>query len=115
MQDQIRAELRAVFAHARPRRVGRRAQPADTCVAPVLTVPEIVDDEQFVARDDFGDAHDATAGDFRQVGPVFAGMNRSTEPYEARDVTVTDTDALLRAAGLAADEIAKLHESGVIV
>ena len=45
---------------------------------------------------------------------MFAGMNRSTEPYEARDMTVTDTDALLRAAGLADDELAELHESGVI-
>ena len=54
------------------------------------------------------------AGDFQQVGPVFAGMARPTEPYEARDMTVTDTDALLRAAGLADDELAKLHESGVI-
>jgi crotonobetainyl-CoA:carnitine CoA-transferase CaiB-like acyl-CoA transferase len=80
----------------------------------VLTVPEIVTDEQFLARDDYADAHDATAGDFRQVGPVFAGMARPTEPYEARDMTVTDTDALLRAAGLADDELAKLHESGVI-
>ena len=59
-------------------------------------------------------AHDATAGDFQQVGPVFAGMTRSTEPYEARDITVTDTDALLRAAGLADDELAELHERGVI-
>ena len=39
---------RAAFAHQRPRRVGRRARRrADTCVAPVLTVPELVDDEQF--------------------------------------------------------------------
>jgi len=70
--------------------------------------------EQFVARDDFSDAHDAHAGDFQQVGPVFAGMTRRPQPYEARDMTVTDTDALLRAAGLADDELAKLHESGVI-
>ena len=90
------------------------SSPADTCVAPVLTVPEIAVDEQFLARDDYSDAHDPTAGDFQQVGPVFAGMTRSTEPYEARDMTVTDTDALLRAAGLADDELAKLHESGVI-
>jgi len=29
-------------------------------------------------------------------------------------MNVTDTDALLRAAGLADDELAKLHESGAI-
>jgi crotonobetainyl-CoA:carnitine CoA-transferase CaiB-like acyl-CoA transferase len=80
----------------------------------VLTVPEIVADEQFRARDDYSHAHDATAGDFEQVGPVFAGMMRPAEPYEARDMTVTDTDALLRAAGLPDDELVKLHETGVI-
>jgi hypothetical protein len=41
-------------------------------------------------------------------------MARPTEPYEARDMTVTDTDALLRATGLADHELAKLHESGAI-
>ena len=45
---------------------------------------------------------------------MLAGMHRSTDPYEARDTTVTDTDALLRAAGLADDEVATLHESGAI-
>ena len=36
---------------------------------------------------------------------MFAGMARSTEPYEVRDMTVTDTDALLRAAGIADDDL----------
>jgi len=88
--------------------------PADTCVAPVLTVPEMIDDEQFLARGDYVDAHHADAGDFRQVGPVFAGMARPFTVVEARDMTVTDTDALLRAAGLSGDEVATLHQSGVI-
>jgi alpha-methylacyl-CoA racemase len=114
VQDQIRAELRAVFLTRDLDDWIAALSPADTCVAPVLTVPEIVTDEQFVARGDFADAHDATAGDFRQVGPVFAGMRRPTEPYEARDMTATDTDALLRAAGLADDELETLHDQGVI-
>lgn len=114
VQDQIRAELRDVFLTRDLDEWIAELSPADTCVAPVLTVPEIVTDEQFLARDDFADAHDADAGDFRQVAPVFAGMVRSTEPYEARDMTVTDTDALLRAAGLDDDELTKLHERGVI-
>jgi alpha-methylacyl-CoA racemase len=87
---------------------------SDTCVAPVLTVPEAVDDEQFVARGDFVEAQHHEQGTFRQVGPVFAGMEQPTEPYEARDATVTDTDELLAAAGLSSDELAKLHEAGVI-
>ena len=114
VQDQIRADLRAVFVTRDLDDWIAELSPADTCVAPVLTVPEIVVDEQFSARDDYADAHDATAGEFRQVGPVFAGMERPTAPYEARDMTHTDTDALLRAAGLADDELAKLHDRGVI-
>ncbi len=114
VQDQIRAELRAVFLTRDLEEWTTMLSPADTCVAPVLTVPEIVEDEQFAARDDLVAAHDAVAGDFRQVGPVFAGMARPDAPYKARDMTVTDTDALLRAAGLDADELAKLHEAGVI-
>jgi crotonobetainyl-CoA:carnitine CoA-transferase CaiB-like acyl-CoA transferase len=45
--------------------------PADTCVAPVLDIPEVVDNEQFVARDAF---IDAPGGDYRQVGRVLAGQ-----------------------------------------
>jgi alpha-methylacyl-CoA racemase len=115
VQDQIRADLRAVFLTRDLDDWTAMLSPADTCVAPVLEVPEIVEDEQFVARDDYVDAHDATAGDFRQVGPVFAGMQRPSLPYEAPDLTATDTDALLRAAGIDDDELAKLHEAGVIV
>jgi alpha-methylacyl-CoA racemase len=114
VQDQIRADLRAVFRTRDLDDWIAMLSPADTCVAPVMTVPEIVEDEQFTARHDFVAAHDATAGDFRQVGPVFAGMEHPTGTYEARDMTTTDTDALLRAAGLAADELAKLHDAGVI-
>jgi alpha-methylacyl-CoA racemase len=114
VQDQIRADLRSVFLTRDLDEWIGLLSPADTCVAPVMTVPEIVADAQFTARGDFVAAHDAKAGDFRQVGPVFAGMVPPTEPYEACDMTTTDTDALLRAVGLSDDELAKLHQAGVI-
>jgi hypothetical protein len=41
-------------------------------------------------------------------------MEPPPKTVEARDMTVTDTDALLQAAGLSGDEVATLHESGVI-
>ena len=41
-------------------------------------------------------------------------MQHPTEPYEARDMTTTDTDALLRAVGVSDDELNKLHDAGVI-
>ncbi len=90
--------MRAVFLTRDRAEWTELLSPADTCVAPVLTVPEVVDDEQFVARGDYVLAHHAEQGDFRQVGPVFAGMEPPSRPYEARDATVTDTDALLTEA-----------------
>jgi alpha-methylacyl-CoA racemase len=113
-QDRIRADLRAAFLTRDRDDWTAILAPADTCVAPVLTVPEAIADEQFAARDDFVDATHAEHGTFRQVGPVFAGMQRPDEPYEARDATVTDTDAILEAAGLSRDERAKLRDAGVI-
>ena len=114
VQDQIRAELRAVFLTRDRDEWTTQLSPADTCVAPVLSVPEVVADEQFVARGDYVHARHAEHGDFRQVGPVFAGMEPASTPYEARDATVTDTDALLTDAGFSADELTKLHDAGVI-
>jgi alpha-methylacyl-CoA racemase len=114
VQDEIRRDLRAVFLTRDRDEWTARLSPADTCVAPVLTVPEAVDDEQFAARGDYVVAHHTDQGDFRQVGPVFAGMEPPTGPYEARDATVTDTDMLLADAGFSPDELAKLHEAGVV-
>ena len=49
-QDDIRADFRAAFAaRARDEWVAVLAD-ADTCVAPVLTIAEVVDDPQFAAR-----------------------------------------------------------------
>ena len=84
-------------------------------MAPVLTVPETVEQRVRQRRGDFVVAHHHEEGEFRQVGPVFTGMAQPTEPYEAgADAAVTDTDELLTAAGLADDELAKLREAGVI-
>jgi alpha-methylacyl-CoA racemase len=44
---------------------------ADTCVGPVLSVPEIVVNEQFTARGAFVDA---PGGEYRQVAKVLAGQ-----------------------------------------
>ena len=114
VQDQIRADVRAVFLTRDRDDWTERLAPADTCVAPVLTVPEAIADEQFVARDDFVEAIHPEQGTFRQVGPVFAGMQRPDAPYDARYATITDTDAVLGGAGLSPDEITKLREAGVV-
>jgi len=114
VQDEIRAELRTVFATRDRDTWVAELAPADTCVAPVLTVPELIDDEQYLARDAFVSAQHPQHGTFRQVGPVLAGMTPTQGPYVVRDADVTDTNELLRAAGLSHDEYGQLHESGVV-
>jgi alpha-methylacyl-CoA racemase len=88
--------------------------PADTCVAPVLSVAEVVDDEQYLARGAFVDVTHPEHGRFRQIGKAFAGTLRPREPVIARDATTTETDALLAAAGLSTEEIEKLRDAGVV-
>jgi alpha-methylacyl-CoA racemase len=114
VQDEIRRDLRAVFATRTRDEWVATLGPADTCVAPVLTVPEVVADPQFRARAAFVDAAHARHGTFRQVGAVLAGTPSPTEPVEVRDGGVTDTDALLDAAGLTRDESAALQRAGAV-
>jgi crotonobetainyl-CoA:carnitine CoA-transferase CaiB-like acyl-CoA transferase len=72
-QADIRADLIQVFrSRARDEWIDELG-PADTCVAPVLSVPEVVADEQYRARGAFVDAEDPEHGRFRQVGYVLAG------------------------------------------
>jgi crotonobetainyl-CoA:carnitine CoA-transferase CaiB-like acyl-CoA transferase len=115
VQDDIRRDLRAAFLSKGRDEWTAKLSPADTCVAPVLSVAEVVDDPQFAARGAFVEAKHDTHGAFRQVGPLFAGMRAApSEPYAVRDVAETDTEELLRATGMSADECALLLETGVI-
>ncbi len=69
VQDEVRADVQAAFAtRSRDEWVAELA-PADTCVAPVLSVAEVVDDPQFVARGAFAEAVHPTEGRFRPGGP----------------------------------------------
>jgi alpha-methylacyl-CoA racemase len=113
-QDEIRAELRTVFATRERDAWVAELAPADTCIAPVLTVPELIDDEQYLARNAFVEAEHPDHGTFRQVGPVLAGMTPAEGPYAVRAGDATDTDELLRTAGLSPDEYEQLHEAGVV-
>jgi alpha-methylacyl-CoA racemase len=115
VQDRIRADMRAAFLTRDRDDWVVELSPADTCVTAVLSIPEVVDDAQFVARNAFVEAKHPDHGTFRQVGPTFAGTTAAPAgPYEVRDATVTDTEELLRAAGFSADECAALREAGVI-
>jgi alpha-methylacyl-CoA racemase len=114
VQDEVRADLRAAFKTKTRDEWAARLMPADTCVAPVLTISEVVGDPQFVARGAFVDADHPEAERFRQTGPVLAGQDAPEAPYELRPSTDTDVDEILTAAGFAADEVAQLRRDGAV-
>jgi alpha-methylacyl-CoA racemase len=111
LQDQIRAEVAEVIRTKTRDEWTALLAPVDTCVAPVLSVPEVVEDAQL--RQGLVETVHPTHGTFRSVGPTLAGQVRE-ERYVVREGTETDTDALLAAAGLGTDEIAKLRDAGAI-
>jgi alpha-methylacyl-CoA racemase len=114
VQDQIRADFRAAFAARDRDDWVRELAPADTCVAPVYDVAELVGDPQFAARGVLGEASHPEAGRFPQLAPVLAGMPRPDGPAEVRSAADSDTAVLLAEAGLAAAEIEKLIDEGVL-
>jgi alpha-methylacyl-CoA racemase len=71
-QDDIRTDLAATFATKTRDEWVSELAPANTCVAPVLSVPEIVANEQYEARRAFVDA---PRGEFGQVGYLLAGQH----------------------------------------
>jgi alpha-methylacyl-CoA racemase len=114
VQAAIRADLRAAFA-ARDRAHWISALgPADTCVAPVASIPDVVADPHLIARNVFVEAQRPGHEPFRQVGWVFAGMDREQPAPVVRDPAITDTDDLLLAAGLDPVTLAALRNEGVV-
>lgn len=113
-QDGVRAAFAAAFA-TKPRVEWLHdLGPHDTCVAPVLTVPELVDDPQFVARGVVHEADHPTEGRIRQLGPLLAGMDRTPRVHDLPDLHITQTDDLLAAAGVAVETISSLRSRGVV-
>jgi alpha-methylacyl-CoA racemase len=114
LQDAIRADLRAAFATRDRDDWVATLGPADTCVAPVASIPEVVADPHLQARTAFVEATRTEGAPFRQVGWVLAGMNRNQPSPVVRGATVTDTDALLVGAGFDTETLAALRVEGVI-
>jgi alpha-methylacyl-CoA racemase len=113
VQGEIRADFRAAFATRDRDDWVAELGPADTCVSAVASIPEVVADPHFAARETFVDAHEVDHGAFRQLGRVLAGMVRGGT-VEVRSPTVTDTGALLREAGMDDAEIRSLVEEGAV-
>jgi len=119
VQDAVRADFRAAFATRTRDEWSAVLAGADTCVTPVLTAEELVDDEQYAARHAIVEAVAAPSDRgaptrFRQVGPVLAGMTPPAGPVVAGDPARSDTDRLLGDAGLSAAHIAELRARGVV-
>ena len=114
VQDQVRAAFAAAFATRTRDEWAAELAPADTCVSPVLSVPELVHDDHYRARNDFVTATRTGGDPFEQTGFVLAGQDRAQPSPVVRDATVTDTDALLTAAGYTADEIEALRTEGAV-
>ncbi len=113
-QEKIRADFAAAFrTRDRDDWVAELA-PNDTCVAPVYSIDELVEDAQFRARGMFAEAEHPSVGRFRQVAPPLAGMPRPAGPIRVPDGSRTDTDALLAAAGVAPEELARMRSAGVV-
>ena len=112
-QDEIRAALDGAFrTRTRDEWVAALAG-SDTCVSPVLEVPEAATDPAVAARGLLARAHHPTAGALRQLAPALAGAQRQPS-YELPDPSETDTTVLLAEAGFAPEEIDALLDRGVV-
>ena len=94
VQDQIRADFTAAFATRTRDDWVAELGPADTCVAPVNGIDEVVTDAQALARGDVVEAVRPSGETFRQVAAVWAGAPRP-DRVEVRDPGFDDSDALL--------------------
>jgi alpha-methylacyl-CoA racemase len=112
-QHDVRARLAQAFAQRTRDAWTELLAGADTCVTPVLEVAEVAVDEGFSARAAVTTAEHPTSGRLQQLAPLFAGAERRPA-YSLPDQTGTDTKTLLAEHGFRPEEIAALHDAGVI-
>jgi alpha-methylacyl-CoA racemase len=113
-QDEIRSAFRKAFVTRTRDEWTRELAPNDTCVAPVLTIPEVVAEPHWRARGLFMQAEHEQRGVFEQLSPVLAGAVREHPQHRVRSGDETDSAQLLALAGLRPDEIAKLLSEGAV-
>jgi alpha-methylacyl-CoA racemase len=114
LQDEIRGAFQAAFRRRDRDDWVAELAPANTCVAPVYSIAELVEDPHFASRGIFMRAERAEHGGFRQVGPILAGGQRAQPVHRVRPPTETDTGSLLLAAGISEEEIVTLRGDGVV-
>lgn len=114
VQEAITADLTAVFLSDTRSSWSDRLAAADTCVAAVLRVDELPASVNVAERGLVIEAHHPTHGTFLQLAPVLAGQRRLSGTVMSPDLTITATDELLGAAGVAVDTIDRWRTEGVI-
>jgi alpha-methylacyl-CoA racemase len=89
---------------------------SDTCVAPILNVAELASYPHFVARSTVTEARHPSEGTFRQLAPLLAGMPRRREgdAVELPDQSHTDTEHLLKEAGVDGETVARWVDKRVV-
>ncbi|HEB90985.1 MAG TPA: CoA transferase [Deltaproteobacteria bacterium] len=113
-QDEIREAFRAAFRSRTRDEWAAELAPHDTCVAPVLTIPEVARDPHWRERGVFMEAEHPDRGVFEQVAPILAGGIRDRPRHRVRTGDETDSRDLLATAGYSETEIAKLLEEGAV-
>ncbi len=108
-QERIRSAFVAAFAERTRDEWVALLAGADTCVAPVLEIAEVGELPQFVARGVVGAAVHPTEGAVAQLEPLLAGMERLAAgvPVALPDMTQTDTEHLLKEAGVDGETVAR--------
>jgi alpha-methylacyl-CoA racemase len=113
-QPTLRAALADAFATKTRDEWVELLAGADTCVAPVLAVREVVEHPQFQARRVVGAAKHPTQGEIRQLAPLLAGMPRPEGVVALPDMGTTDTAHLLKEAGVDGETVRRWLAQGVV-
>ncbi|MBE9539263.1 MAG: CoA transferase [Proteobacteria bacterium] len=112
VQDEMKAAFQKKFL------TGTRDEWTDllaaenTCVAPVLSIAEVVEDEHLVSRNSFMTAVHPEQGEFSQLAPILAGCEREQAPHRVQAAGVTNIDEVLHDAGFNDEDITRLKNSG---
>jgi alpha-methylacyl-CoA racemase len=108
-QSRLRTAFAAAFAERTRDEWVELLAGADTCVAPVLSIAEVTESAQFVARGVVASASHPTEGALRQLAPLLAGMAQPEggAPVALPDMTQTDTEHFLKEAGVDGETVAR--------